>query len=228
MSDKTVLGIHSYVGAQTEGSFNQFVDGHAWISVTRNGQTEVYGLWPDDHPHVPDNGNASDIRRGLEAGYPATASRYFELTPEQSRELDAALKENVTWRYTNTCASWASETTERITGQRIDADDTLGFETPRKLIETLRGLEKKQPTAPDTPQPPVEPSSSSSFGALDTPSSPPDDGMMRELARLVGDPQRQQAWADRIASHQRGLAEQETREVAVARTQDAAQGLGRA
>ena len=226
MSDKTVLGIHSYVDARTEGSFNQFVDGHAWISVTRNGYTEVYGLWPDDHPHVPDNGDASDVRRGLEAGYPATASRYFQLTLGQSKELDAALKENVAWRYTNTCASWASETTERITGQRIDADDTLGFETPRKLVETLQKLEKREPTTPDTPQPPVEPRSSSSFGALDTPM--PDESMMRELARLVGDPQRQQAWADRVASHQRGLADHETREGAASRTQGAEQGLGRA
>ena len=226
MNDKTVLGIHSYVDAQTQGSFNQLIDGHAWISVTRNGHTEVYGLWPDDHPNVPDNGDASDICRGLEAGYPASASRYFELTPEQSRQLDAALKENVTWRYTNTCASWASETTERVTGQRIDADDTFGFETPRKLIETLQKLEKLQPTAPDRPQPPVEPRSSSSFGALDAPI--PDDGMMCELARLVGDPQRQQAWADQVASHQRRFAEQETRELAASRTPDAEQGQGRA
>ena len=45
--DRVVLGIHSHVDPNTEGSFNQFVDGHAWISVTRNGQTETYGLWPD-------------------------------------------------------------------------------------------------------------------------------------------------------------------------------------
>ena len=228
MDDKTVLGIHSYVDGQTEGSFNQFVDGHAWISVTRNGHTEVYGLWPDDHPHVPDNGDATDIRRGIEAGYPATASRYFELTPEQSRELDAALKENVTWRYTNTCASWASETAERVTGQRISADDTLGFETPRKLIETLQDLDKKQPTTRDTPQPPAVPRSSSSFGALDVRDQMPDEGMMRELARLIGDPQRQQTWAEQVASHQRGLTDQETREVAGSRAHDAEQGMGRA
>lgn len=44
MSDKVVLGIHSHVDPNTQGSFNQFVDGHAWISVTRNGQTTIRAL----------------------------------------------------------------------------------------------------------------------------------------------------------------------------------------
>ena len=57
--DKIVLGIHSRVDPNTEGYFNEFIDGHAWISVTRNGRTETYGLWPDDHPNpnVKDNGS---------------------------------------------------------------------------------------------------------------------------------------------------------------------------
>lgn len=42
--DRVVPGIHSHVDPRTEGSFNRFIDGHAWISVTRNDRTETYGL----------------------------------------------------------------------------------------------------------------------------------------------------------------------------------------
>jgi hypothetical protein len=46
--DKAVLGIRS------EGGGGGFIDGHAWITVRRgNGQVQDYGLWPEDHPAVP-------------------------------------------------------------------------------------------------------------------------------------------------------------------------------
>ena len=35
------------------------VDGHSWISVTRDGSTQYFGLWPDGHPDVPDNANGN-------------------------------------------------------------------------------------------------------------------------------------------------------------------------
>ena len=90
MSGEATLGIHSTVDPRTEGSFNQLVDGHAWITVTRNGQTKHYGLWPDAHSRVQDNGPGTDIREGMEALLRPTASRYYALTPEQERRLDQA------------------------------------------------------------------------------------------------------------------------------------------
>lgn len=169
MTDRVVLGIHSYADPATEGSFNQLIDGHAWISVTRSGVTEVYGLWPDDHPTRDlDNGAGTDIRHGLESGYPPTASRYYELTPEQATRLEARLRENVTWGYTNTCASWASETVSRVTGQDLDAGELLGLtDTPRQLIESIRKLERQRDTSPANPIAPSEIRRSSSLGALD-------------------------------------------------------------
>lgn len=169
MSDQVVVGIHSTVSPDTQGSFNQFVDGHSWISVTRNGQTQYYGLWPDNHPDVPDNGAASDIRVGREANYPASASRYYELTPEQATRLQSELGRNVTWGYTNTCASWASETVSRVTGQRIEATELLSIETPRQLIEEIRRLERQHPTTAADPITPDElpRNRSSSFGSVD-------------------------------------------------------------
>lgn len=53
MSDKVVLGIHSHVDPNTQGSFNQFVDGHAWISVTRNGQAPADGVIVDGYAWSP-------------------------------------------------------------------------------------------------------------------------------------------------------------------------------
>lgn len=166
-NDPVVLGIHSSVTPGTEGSFNQLVDGHAWISVTRNGRTEVYGLWPDGNPAVPNNGDATDIRRGVEAGQTADASRYYQLTPDQATRLEERLRENVTWGYSNTCASWASDTVHAVTGQRVQGSELLGFtDTPRKLIESINSLEEQRDTTPTNPLRPDEIRRSSSFGAL--------------------------------------------------------------
>ncbi len=208
MNDRVVLGIHSHVSADTEGSGNRFIDGHAWISVTRNGHTEYFGLWPDDHPNVPDNGRGSDIRRGLEAGYPAAASRYYQLDDAQLQTLQEALGENVSWRYTNTCASWASETVERVTGERVNANDTLGFETPRKLVESIRELERGERTSPDAPRAPEparQPGSSSFGGLYDQVPVPPEADLQTQLARLLDDPARQQAWSAQVEGHRQDL-----------------------
>jgi len=155
MDDKTVLGIHSWVDPNTEGSFDRFVDGHSWISVTRNGHTEYYGLWPDDHGMIErrglSNGPGSDIRTGLEAGRQATQSRYYDLSAEQATKLEGELKQNVAWGYTHTCASWASEVTGRVTGENIDATEYGVFETPRELVDHLKELERSHPTAPGKP-----------------------------------------------------------------------------
>jgi hypothetical protein len=169
MNDRVVVGLHSTVNPDTQGSFNQSVDGHAWISVTRNGRTQYYGLWPDSHPDVPDHGAASDLRVGREAHYPPSASRYYELTPEQANRLQLELRQNVTWDCTNTCASWASETVSLVTGQRIEATELLSVETPRQLIEEIRRLERQHPTSAADPLAPDEPprNRSSPFGSVD-------------------------------------------------------------
>jgi len=59
---QTTLGIHSNVA----GGKNEFASGHAWLTVTTNGVTKAYGLWPDNHPRSIDNGDGTDIRIGLE------------------------------------------------------------------------------------------------------------------------------------------------------------------
>lgn len=51
MAGQVVLGIHSNA-LGSEG----YTAGHAWVTVTRSGVTEYYGLWPDDHPATINNG----------------------------------------------------------------------------------------------------------------------------------------------------------------------------
>lgn len=173
--DRVILGIHSQVGGNYEGNsaqrgLQELTDGHAWISVTRNGQTQVYGLWPDDHPRFAGQDSAgSDIRTGVETGpgFRPNASRYYELTPEQVRTLEARIAGNETWAYSNTCASWASDTVHAVTGQRVQGSELLGFtDTPRKLIESINELERQRDTTPTNPLRPDEIRRSSSFGAL--------------------------------------------------------------
>jgi hypothetical protein len=151
--ERVVLGIHTNTlpGAS-------LTDGHAWLTITRNGRTEAYGLWPNNHPRFAgeDPPPPSDIRRGIENGFQATASRYYELTPDQVRAFDNAVAERVTWGYTNTCASWASDTVHRVTGERVNASELLGLTgTPRQIHESIEQLERHRATAPDRPQQPA-------------------------------------------------------------------------
>lgn len=153
MDDKIILGIHSNVDPQTNPSL---IDGHAWLTVTRNGQTQTYGLWPDNHQLVQDrklsNGDASDIRTGMEAKLRPAESRYYELTPQQYEKLQGELRQNVHWGYTNTCASWASGVASKVTGEKIDASELLGAtDTPRELSKSIEALEQQHKTSKEQP-----------------------------------------------------------------------------
>lgn len=67
----------------------------------------------------------SDIRIGMEDGQPSQAARHYKLSIKQIAALEEKLKENVSWRYTNTCASWASETVIAVTSDNLDAKEPL-------------------------------------------------------------------------------------------------------
>lgn len=174
---ETILGIHSNVrSGMLDPSTGKprdpnLIDGHGWLTVTRDGVTTNLGLWPDDHPRVVrrglSNGSGSDVRSGMEDDMAPVASRYYRLTPEQVKTLGAQLRENATWGVTENCSSWASSTLEAVTGERVNADEpyTAGVvETPRVLGESIHRLEQKDRTsreAPATPTAAEERSSSS-------------------------------------------------------------------
>lgn len=46
MADRIVLGVHSWVDPKTQANgdaFDKFTDGHAWLTVSRNGEVSYYG-----------------------------------------------------------------------------------------------------------------------------------------------------------------------------------------
>ncbi|MFN3494638.1 MAG: hypothetical protein ACK40L_09040 [Hydrogenophaga sp.] len=171
MADQIILGVHSNVRKDQidpdTGNPYGIDAGHAWISVSRNGNTTRYGLWPDAHPNVEDNGDGSDIRVGMEDGDTPAASRYYQLNNEQAAKLEGLLKANETWGYTHNCSSWARETVEAVTGKHLDADDpgALWTETPRQLGASIQRLEEKSKTSPESPAVPVPENSSRSKGS---------------------------------------------------------------
>lgn len=142
-----VLGIHS----NSAGSQDGFTSGHAWISVRVGSSTRYYGLWPDEHRITKDNGPGMDIRVGLERTIRAKASRYYLLSQSQRKKLVLKLRENVTWKYTHNCSSWASDLIYEVLGEDVDADDWLSIETPRELGRNILILEGKSPTSSHAP-----------------------------------------------------------------------------
>lgn len=210
--ERVVLGIHTNTlpGAG-------LTDGHAWLTITRNGRTEAYGLWPNTHPRFAneDPHPPSDVRRGIENGFPATASRYYALTPEQARAFETAVAERVTWGYTNTCASWASDTAHRVTGERVNASELLGVtDTPRQIHESIGALEAHRATAPDRPQLPADiehdrSTSSGSFAARHDDRGVGDPETLRQAMRELVTPGHAVDFEARVRHH---LAEAADRE----------------
>ena len=94
-----ILGIHSNV----VGGANDYTAGHAWLTITHNSRTTAYGLWPDAHPSVVNNGDGSDIRVGMEASAKSEASRYYRLSDAQAKNFNALMAANTAWRYTHLC-----------------------------------------------------------------------------------------------------------------------------
>lgn len=140
-----ILGIHSNVGPNAG-----FTAGHAWISVTKEGVTTTYGLWPDLHKDTVDNGIfGTDVRVNLESNDKGLHNRYYNLNEKEEKLLTKYVGAYSMYPRTmsNTCAAWASEAIEYIVGEDVDADDNMGFETPREISESIIELEKNDPTS---------------------------------------------------------------------------------
>jgi hypothetical protein len=158
--DIVTLGIHSNVEPNAS-----VTAGHAWISLTNQGITETYGLWPDAHSNVPDSGPGNDIRTGVEKGV-GVHSYYFPLESDQLSAFTAAIGENKTWGNTYNCSSWVEEVVNRVTDISITANDPGALflaETPRRLSAIIIELERNAPTTTFAPPGEAEDSSSCSF-----------------------------------------------------------------
>jgi hypothetical protein len=128
-------------------------DGHAGLMTMDDDsyQSTTYGLWPDGHEGITNaglnNGSGSDVRINF-AGDSGSIYQYVFcicITDEQKRRFDAEVSKNWTHSGTNNCASFASEVFESTTGIDVDADDIMGFETPRELGEHIMELNRSPP-----------------------------------------------------------------------------------
>jgi hypothetical protein len=169
VADK-VLGIHS--NADPAGDVMAAVM-HAWISLTDYSSTTAdlttYGLWdtsvsPDQtRRYSPD----VDMYVNIEESWAVGHRRYYLLLPSQYSAFEDWLDEDHDFGWfgplpTYDCASFASDTIATIVGEDVDADDILGFETPREVSQSIDALEATEPTTENNP---AEPTGGSSGGS---------------------------------------------------------------
>ncbi|MBY0371503.1 hypothetical protein K2X33_12500 [bacterium] len=147
-SGQVTLGIHSNaLGA------DDFIAGHAWLSVETSKSIFFLGLWPDNHPDVIDKREeCADIRFNMEVRALARASRYYRLSPSQVTRLNQYINKPAAWGYMNNCSDWATEGVKYVLGHAPSASDHLIFNTPRSLGEDIERLEKMNPTSPRFPR----------------------------------------------------------------------------
>ena len=197
-----ILVIHANV-AEGQGDPG-LTAGHAWLtlhSATSGDMIHSYGLWPDTHPDIVaaglDNGDGSDVRTDF--ANDAHLGPYYHavsITEEQMTALEAALAEDWSWVITCTCASLASEVFFDATGVDIDADDFLGFETPREIgehiIEANGGTSTPAGTPPAAPVPDGTSTSSDDDGsssAAEADAAIPEEGDDGSSSTAEADPE---------------------------------------
>mgnify|MGYP001346345387 CR=1 FL=1 len=148
-SELIELCIHSNVNVD-EGAF--FDDGHAWLTLHQNGNTDGYGLWPDrgdmDNPFsglLPDP--HSDVKHNHSHDSSRSPLNYCEsITEAQAETFNALRQAPAFWSPTNNCSSWASSIFAEVTGTDVDADDEwlLGVETPRELGQNITRMNEQR------------------------------------------------------------------------------------
>jgi RHS repeat-associated protein len=154
--DVYTLGIYTNVNSKDNQGW---ADGHAFISITVNGRTTTYGLWPDWNPDVIGNGPlGTDVR--VDFPYDNLGqyrySRFYRLTPKHFQRFQRYVKRKSFWTGSHTCASFARDVVEYTTGEHLRAHDLghLGVDTPVQLGTGIGGGEGERPTSPTNPLPP--------------------------------------------------------------------------
>lgn len=123
------------------------------------------------------------------------------------RSGEAIRSARSTGHHTNTCASWASDTAYRVTGERVNASELGGLtDTPREIRESIDKLERQQSTSREAPREPVDVpkdrgSSSSSLSMEEG-----RDPQVNALLANAGDPERLQQALERLQESARGQA----------------------
>lgn len=155
-----ILGVHSNAIGDAA-----LTDGHAWLTLHfQSGKSTSIGLWTtsldESRRFVKDPtgfllGETFDVEFGREVDkqYAALARRYYQLSEDQARFSNKVLGSFASWRFSNTCASWAARVVRELTGEDLASKELLGYtDTPRSLGNAIMELEKKGPTSVGAPQ----------------------------------------------------------------------------
>jgi hypothetical protein len=155
-----VLGIHSSVTGHAN-----LTDGHAWVSLHfTNGKQTTVGLWTttlleakrivrDSTGVIHDESFDVNFGRETQRHYKAAASRYYKLNETQAKRAIAIMGAYTGWRFTNTCASWATRVVRELLGEDLDSSELGGLtQTPRALGGAILKLEATDPTTLDRPK----------------------------------------------------------------------------
>jgi len=140
-----VIGIHSNVTGDTK-----LTDGHAWLGMHfTNGKHTTVGLWTttlfESRRMVKDPSGAIldesfDVNFGLEVerNCKPPASRYYKLGEAQAKRAVSIMGSYTGWRFTNTCASWATTIVHELLGEDLESSE-LGVltQTPRALGQAI-------------------------------------------------------------------------------------------
>jgi hypothetical protein len=159
----SVIGVHSNVA----GPKANRTDGHAWISLHfSNGKSATVGLWTnrrlETRKFIKDPvGVLSDSQEKFEVewnrekdrkGYEPVASRYYGLSEAQGKQAIKVLGSYTGWRFSNTCASWATRVVRVLFGEELASEELGGItNTPRALGDAILKAEKASPTSLERP-----------------------------------------------------------------------------
>jgi len=143
---------------------------HAWISVTENGKTETYGLYPPDCNRVtradatPHGGPDSNVFKGLDddrmekvaTDNKNVTSTYHEMTPQDKEQLVQFLEKDQKWeKYENNCAHFASDAYASAGGKHYEVTGTLrdieGTEQKADCPQGLRDAIRNDKIKSDAP-----------------------------------------------------------------------------
>jgi len=147
----SILGIISSANPNAPN----FYEGHVWISVINleNSNKATYGLWPDTHRYVENNGAGSDVRKNIEQLHyleyqeKTPYKRYYHLDKSKEQILETFLKNSKTWLINYNCTDWAVELIKNVTGESFeDISEVIRgvgkLGTPRKLSKSISELNK--------------------------------------------------------------------------------------
>lgn len=147
VDDHWIMAIHTDVAEGEEGDTG-LVAGHSWITLhnEQSGESSAYSLYADTHVTREQAAKPGGVQINLDnmigTFYHAQRisksekARFDEIIASQGPQNKGGGARS--WAVTDTCASFSSEVFQSTTGVDIDADEWLGFETPREVGQNIR------------------------------------------------------------------------------------------